>query len=206
MKLKVANTTKFLMSRIGAGLCILISIVALAAPGTRGIEGWYKNWCNGSDFGEAILFFLGFCFLFFVIYLTSFDKTTGSVEFTEDDIIIEKINPSVKFKNGKEIFLKKGKPINEKKLALSEILSIQLLLDSSKEKSKYTREYFKGAENNWLIITMNNGKKYKKELFIKSLAEEKALIDYLVQLNKKTIRISYGTKGKTLLHTIRCAF
>ena len=204
MKLKIANTTKFLMSRIGASLCVLI--ISFAATSHAALFGWGEGWYKGPYIGQFIWSFLTFFPMPVLIYLAIVVEITGSVEFVEDDIIIGKINPSLAKYKGKDVFLKKGEPINKIKLAHSNILSIHFLLDSSKKKPIYAREYFKGAENNWLIIKMKDGKEYKIEILLKSLAMEKELIDYLDNLKEKNIQISYGTKRKTILHAIRCAF
>ena len=103
-------------------------------------------------------------------------------------------------------------------LPISQILSIQLLLNSNKKKSIYKRVYFNGAEDNWLIIKMKDPveynvlffvrkeiKTYKVEVLLESLETEKNLISDLDKFKKNHIQISYGTKRKFFLHSIRCA-
>jgi len=110
----------------------------------------------------------------------------------------------------------KNKRKTQMKILFSDIASIQLLLDASKEKPVYKREYLAGAENNWLIIKLHYGIKYEKYLFIrnneikykyeillKSLKEEETLINFLENIKKsKNIQVSYGKKNKGFYYAI----
>jgi len=214
METTIINTTKFLLSRICVFLCALPFLVVGSGTGARAIglhyreAGWiYRVMPEITQTEVSILFYFTMLLFLVSVYFLLIGKTQGVIELSDNKVCTKQDKTRyIKFKNGKEIFFGKKKQIKEIELMHSEIFSIQLLLDSSKEKPIYAREYFKGAENNWLIIKMKNGKEYKIEILIKSLAMERELVDYLDQLKEKNIQISYGTKHKTLLHAIRCAF
>jgi len=213
MELKIANTPKFLMSRtIIFFMAFLWILATVAFMDTRGGKGWYYR--VNPDFYDKWGFLIWLFFLVLMCVcaiLLNNRKTIGLITLTDDNIIIKKEKVGFMFDyagHGKNLppFKEIIKSSRAEKLSCSEIFSIELFLDSSKEKPVLAREYFNGAENNWFNIMMYNGKKYKTEVFIKTLDDEKNLIVYLDSLKKKAIRISYGTKGKTILHAIRCVF
>jgi len=213
MKLTIINTTKFLLSNAGVFLCALPFLVICSGIGLRAGSayrdaGWIYRVMPEITQTEVSILFYSTMFLFLVgVYSLLTEKTQGIIELSDNKVGTKQDKTRyIRFKNGKEIFFGKKKQIKEIELMHSDIFSIQLLLDSSKEKPIYARRYFKGAENNWLIIKMKNEKEYEIEVLIKSLAEEKNLIDYLARLKEKNIQVLYGTKRKTLLNVIRCAF